>query len=247
MRRKKLKKKIKCEPEEAVAADAASEEVLFPPEETAAAKPEKKRLKIFGVEFVYLYLLGIGFAFIGWVAENFVKAVSGGVIDSRFHVLPFISPYALIPFALHVVFGDADDIAFFGKKLFKKSTIKTKILSNLMVFSITCSAVFLGELAVGNLWDKCFGVQLWNYSNLPLQVTQYAGLIPSLGYGAGAYILFKFVQPPLLKLMQKKCPFKVAKIIDLTLGLAIVLDTFAMVLQIMIFNEAPLLWQIKLW
>ena len=50
----------------------------------------EKRLKIFGVEFVYLYLLGIGFAFVGWLAENTVKAVSDGIIDSRFHTLPFI-------------------------------------------------------------------------------------------------------------------------------------------------------------
>ena len=99
---------------------------------------------------------------------------------------------------------------------------------------------------MGNLWDKAFGVQLWNYSNLPLQVTQYAGLIPSLGYGIGAYILFKFVQTPLLKLLQRKCPFKVAKIIDLTLGVLIVLDTLAMVLQIIIFKRAPLLWRIYL-
>lgn len=216
-------------------------------DESAPQPAPEKRLKIFGVEFVYLYLLGIIFAFAGWIAENAVKAVTGGVIDSRFHVLPFISPYALIPFALHICFGEADDIAFFGKRIFKTKTLKTKILSNVIVFGVTCSAVFLGELGVGNLWDKCFGVQLWNYSNLPLQVTQYAGLIPSLGYGAGAYIIFKFAQGPFLKLMQKKQPFKVAKIIDCTLGVAIVLDTLAMVLQIIILNEAPLLWQIKLW
>lgn len=206
----------------------------------------EKRLKIFGVEFVYLYLLGIGFAFVGWLAENTVKAVSDGIIDSRFHTLPFISPYALIPFAMHIALGNADDISFFGRKVFKNPSLKTKIASNVLTVSVICSAVFLGELAVGNLWDKAFGVQLWNYSNLPLQVTQYAGLIPSLGYGIGAYILFKFVQTPLLKLLQRKCPFKVAKIIDLTLGVLIVLDTLAMVLQIIIFKRAPLLWRIYL-
>lgn len=213
--------------------------------ETPREKP-KKRLKIFGVEVAYLYLLGIGFAFLGWIAENTVKAISDGIIDSRFHILPFISPYALIPFAMHIALGSADDLAFFGKKVFKKQTLKTKIVSNVLTVTVICSAVFVGELAVGNLWDKAFGVQLWNYSNLPLQVTQYAGLIPSLGYGLGAYVLFKFVQAPAIKLMQRKCPFKVAKIIDLTLGVLIVLDTLAMALQIIIFNQAPMLWRIYL-
>ena len=232
----------------------AGTEVLIPPEinteqpteACAAPTAEKKRWTIFGAEVVYLYLLGIGMAFIGWIAENTVKAISDGYIDSRFHVLPFRSPYALIPFALHIALGNADDLAFFGKKVFKKKTLKTKILSNVITAVTICGAVFLGELAVGNLWDKAFGVKLWNYSNLPLQVTQYAGLIPSLGYGLGAYILFKFVQCPLLRLLQRKCPFRVAKIIDLTLGVVIVLDTLAMVLQIIIFNQAPLLWKLYL-
>lgn len=207
---------------------------------------DKKRLKIFGAEIAYLYLIGIIMAMLGWIAENTVKAINEGVIDSRYHTLPFISPYALVPFAMHICFGNADDIAFFGKKLFKQQTLKTKIASNILVFAITCSAVFLGELAVGNLWDAAFGVQLWNYSKLPLQVTQYAGLIPSLGYGAGAYLFFKFVQGPLLKLFRKRCPYKAALVIDCTLGVLIVLDTLAMVVNIMLFNEAPLLWKIKL-
>lgn len=208
---------------------------------------ENKRLKIFGVEFVYLAILGIGMAFVGWVAENTVKAISSGVIDSRFHVLPFISPYALIPFAVHIVFGSADDIAFFGKKIFKHSTLKTKILSNVITVAAICLAVFLGELAVGNLWEKLFGVQLWNYSELPLHVTQYAGLIPSLGYGVGAWLLFRFAYTPLLNLCRNKLNFKAAKIIVAVLGTLIVADTLVMAIHIAATGEALMLWQIQLW
>lgn len=222
----------------------AAEEIIN--EQTETAVKPKRRLKIFGAEIAYLYLIGIIMAMVGWIAENTVKAINDGVIDSRFHVLPFISPYALVPFAMHICFGNADDVAFFGKKIFKNQTLRTKIASNAITFATTCSAVFLGELAVGNLWDAAFGVQLWNYSKLPLQVTQYAGLIPSLGYGAGAYLFFKFVQGPLLNLLQRKCPYIVAIIIDCTLGVLIVLDTLAMVMQIILFNEAPLLWKIYL-
>ena len=208
---------------------------------------EKKRLTIFGVEFVYLAVLGIGMAFVGWLAENTVKAVTDGIIDSRFHVLPFISPYALIPFAVHIALGSADDIAFFGKKLFKVSTKKTKVLSNIITIAVICGAVFLGELAVGNLWDILFGVQLWDYSDLPLQVTQYAGLIPSLGYGIGAWLLFKFAYTPLLNLCRKKLNFKVAKIIVAVLGTLIVADTVIMCIHIAVTGEALMLWQLHLW
>lgn len=215
--------------------------------DSAGAAMENKRLTIFGVEFVWLALMGIAMAFIGWVAENAVKIISDGVMDSRFHTLPFISPYALIPFAVHLMLGNADELTLFGKKVFRNNTAFSKVLSNVVALSMIClAAVFLGELAVGNLWDICFGVRLWDYSNLPLQVTQYAGLIPALGYGAGAYLLFKFAYTPLLKLLRTKGNFRAAKAVVAVLGTLIVADTFVMAMHIAVLGEAPMLWQICL-
>ena len=107
--------------------------------------------------------------------------------------------------------------------------------------------MFLGELAIGNMWEKFFGVQLWNYSSFPLQVTQYAGLVPSLAYGGGAYLIFRLVYNPVLKLLQNKVNFKIAKAICCTLGVAIVLDTLAMALQIIILKQPPVYWSVKVW
>ena len=52
----------------------------------------RKPFTIFGVEAVYLGVLGIATAFLGWLAENVVKIISNGTFDCRFHLLPFISP-----------------------------------------------------------------------------------------------------------------------------------------------------------
>lgn len=207
-------------------------------------KKESKRFTLLGVEFVYLYLLGIGMAFIGWVAENTVKAISDGIIDARFHVLPFIFSYSLIVFAFHLLFGSPDSVCFFGKKLFLQETKKTKLLSNLLVLAVIYATVFLSELAVGNLWDVCFGVQLWNYSEMPFHVTQYAGLIPTLGYGTGAYLLFKFAYAPALRFVREKINYRTAKIIVCTLGVLIFLDELALIVQIVFFNQAHMLWRI---
>jgi hypothetical protein len=207
---------------------------------------EKKHLTVFGVEFVYLYLLGIAVAFLGWVVENCSKFFSIGWIDSRFHLLPFISPYALIPFAFHILLGNPDSLTFFGKKLFKEDTKKTKIVSNILSFLLISVAIFLGELVVGNAWDKLFGVKLWNYSMIPFHVTNYAGLISTVGFGTGAYLLFKFAYAPALKWVQKNVPHKVAFIICATLGVLIVLDTSWMCLQIIIKGEAPMYWSLHL-
>ena len=119
----------------------------------------KKRLKILGVEFFYLWLMGIGFALLGWIAENTIKVVTNGIFDCRFHLLPFISCYALIPFAYHILLGDPDKISFFGHPLFKKDKPSYKIYSNIICLVLILSAVFLGELIVGNLWELLFGVK----------------------------------------------------------------------------------------
>lgn len=207
----------------------------------------KKRLTVFGVEFVYLYLFGIGIAGLGWIAENTVKIISQGMLDCRFHLLPFISPYALIPFAFQILLGDPDNLAVFGHKLFKNESVKSKIASNVICLLLICGAVFVGELAIGSMWEALFGVQLWNYSNLPLQINQYAGLFPALGYGGGAYLIFKFIFKPLLGLIRRKVKFGVAKWICCTLGVLIVLDTFIMCIQIIAVGQAPMYWQVHLW
>ena len=209
---------------------------------------EKKRWKILGVEFVYLYLFGIFIAFLGWVGENIPRAINPVVatIDSRFHLLPFISPYLLISFAIHLVIGDPDHLCFFGKPLFKKKTLKTAVLSNLICYVLLCAGVFFGELAVGNLWEILFGVQLWNYNGWPLTVTQYTSIVTTLGFGTAAYVIVRFVYKPMMKLICEKVPFRVAKWICCTLGVAIVLDTVWMNIQMAMYGEAPIYWQIIL-
>ncbi|MCD8286352.1 MAG: putative ABC transporter permease [Clostridia bacterium] len=203
-----------------------------------------KRLMIYGVEFVYLYIIGICMAFLGWAVENIARMISYGIIDSRYHILPFISPYGIIVFAFHIVVGDIDDFTFFGHKVFKSRTVKSIILSNVITLALFCGLTFLGELAVGNMWDKCFGVQLWDYSSQPMHVTQYAGLIPSLGFGIGCYLLFRLIYTPVLGLVRRRMKYKVARWICLTLGIAIVLDTLRMMVCIMAFGEAPMIWSV---
>ena len=209
---------------------------------------EKKRWKILGVEFVYLYLFGIFVAFLGWVGENIPRAINPVVatIDSRFHLLPFISPYLLISFAIHLVIGDPDHLSFFGKPLFKKKTRKTAVLSNLLCYLILCAGVFFGELVVGNLWEILFGVQLWNYNGFPLTLTQYTSIVTTLGFGTAAYVIVRFIYKPMMKLIREKVPFRVAKWICCTLGVAIVLDTVWMNIHMSIFGYAPVYWEIIL-
>ena len=207
--------------------------------------PEKKRLKIFGVELVYLYLFGIVVAFFAWMIENISCIFSIGQIDSRYHILPFISPYASIVLAFHIALRDPDEITFFGKRIFKGNGLKEKILSNVIAFLVIAFCVAGGELAVGNIYEHCFGVILWDYSAMPLHITRYTSVFTILGFGAAAYCLFRFVYKPFLAFLRRRVPFRLAKWICLTLGMAIIADTLRLMLTIVIAGEAPLFWAIK--
>ncbi len=205
----------------------------------------KKRFTILGVEFVYLYLFGIWIAHLGWLIENIAKSISTlHVFDSRFHLLPFIWPYSLIIFAFHIALRDPDDIVFFGKRIFPPEMKHAKLYSNLMGLGIVCALVFLGELVVGNVWDIFFGVQLWDYSYMPLPITQYTSAFTTFGYGGGVFLIFKFIYKPVLNLLRKRVSFKIAKIICCTLGVAILLDNLRMILCIIILGDAPMYWSI---
>lgn len=205
-----------------------------------------KRLTFFGEEVVYLVLLGISIAAFGWIIENFVKLITNGFIDSRFHILPFIPPYGLIPFAYQLLIGDVNDLTVFGKKLFKKQSGLTKVISNIIVLTFLCLAVFVSEFTVGNLWEKMFGVALWGYGERSVTFTQYAGLIPSLGYGFVSYAFFKFAYYPLLRAI-KKIPFKKAKTIAIVLAILLIADTTVSAVYMIINRKAFMLWKIKFW
>lgn len=210
------------------------------------ARKEKRLLAEDAEEFVYLYLFGIGLAFGGWIMENCYKFVTQGVIDCRFHLLPFLSPYALIPFLFRFLIRDPDRIAVFGRRVFRKDCKKNKILSNLLCFLILSLSFFFGELAVGNLWEILFRVQLWNYGLFRIRLTQYAALVPTLGHGCASFLLFRFLYPPTLNLIRKKIPFRTAKRICLTLGVSIVLDTLLTMAHIAVFGKAPMYWTVRL-
>lgn len=210
------------------------------------AEEVKKRVAVYGTELAYLCFTGIVAAFIGWAAENAVKLFSSGVIDSRFHLLPFISPYALVPFALHILLGDPDDLTVFGKKVFAVSNKKSKIVSNVISFVTICLTVFLGELTVGNVWEMLFGVRLWDYSAQPLHLTRYVSLFSALGYGAGAYLLFKFALKPFTSALRKHLSYDVAVNVCLTLGVLIVLDTLIMCAVIAFTGSAPVYWSLSI-
>ena len=190
--------------------------------------------------------MAIGIAFFGWVIENLLRSIAVGVIDCRYHLLPFISPYGLAAFAVYLAIGDPSDVAVFGKKLFKRKTKASVIWSNVFCFLFPCLFIFFGEMLVGHVWEWCFGVELWDYNQQPLHITQYTGVLPAVGGGAACYLVITFLFYPVLHFLQRKMPKKLAVILCLTLGVAIILDTAFISVHSVLFGHAPMYWTITL-
>ena len=207
---------------------------------------ENKHFKMHTTYFVYVALVMIIASFLGWIAENIVRAISLGVIDNRYQFLPFIAPYGLAVFAMYLALGTPNNFRFFGYKVFKVETINTKLISHIAYFLTTAVFVFAGELAIGWFYEATTGLHLWDYSNIPLHFTKYTGLIPALGYGFGAYALMAFLFTPLIKIFEKSVSYNVAFWITVTLGVIIVLDNINMIIITLVNKEKPIYWQLFL-
>ena len=208
------------------------------------SKPSKQKTNTFREEFPYICVLAVLAALVGWIGENLSTLIGSGKIDSRFHLFPFLSPYGLIVLFLYAALRDVDRATFFGKPLFSRDNLQTKLLSNGSCLLFITAAVFLGELIVGNLWKKAFGVILWDYTNHAYCFTRYTCLLTTVLYGAGGYLFFRLGFSPLFQLI-KKLPRKTAKILGFTLGVLILTDTAIMGIHIAVFRRAPVYWTVR--
>ena len=198
----------------------------------------------FRENFPYMCVMAVLASFVGWLGENISTLIGSGKIDSRFHLLPFLSPYGLIVLFLYAALRDIDRATFFGKPLFKRDTLTARILSNLYCLVFITAAAFVGEIIVGNLWEKAFGVVLWDYTNHTYCFTRYTCLLTTVLYGIGGYLFFRLLFSPLLRLI-KKLPRKTAKILGFTLGVFILTDTAFMGIYIAVFRQAPVYWSVR--
>lgn len=212
-------------------------------EERDTGNAEKKHLKIHKTEIVYIFLIAVGAAFLGWIIENIVRMISVGIIDNRYHVLPFIAPYGFAIFAMYIMLETPDDVSFFGIKIFKKPHKWQKFLNHIVYIAIVSGFVFAGELLVGSFYEWVTGLSLWDYSDLPLHFTKYAGLIPALGYGIMAYIMMLFFKP-CVNFLKKHFTYKTCLIVAWVMSTLVICDNIIMIIMTLVTDCKPIYWQI---
>ncbi|MCD8372484.1 MAG: putative ABC transporter permease [Clostridia bacterium] len=200
--------------------------------------------KLFGYELPYVGLAMIAFSFFGFLAENIARMATKHIFDCRHQLLPFLFAYGIALFAMLLILGTPDEMRIFNKRIFAKKGLKYRVLSHITYFAIIFAFVFLGEIAVGEFYEACTGVILWDYSDIPLHVTKYTSVISGAAYGGGAYLIMAFGFKPMMKLIQK-IGRKTAIILNCTLGVAIVIDFIIMVVTVFVTGAAPEYWSVQ--
>lgn len=207
------------------------------------AKRERRPLTIFGYDVRYFLVGMIVFSFLGFCAENAGRMVTKHIFDCRHQLLPFLMAYGIALLAVYVLMGTPDELRFFNIRIFKNMTRGKRVLSHIIYFAVIFLFIMAGEIAVGMLYEKCAGVILWDYSDIPTHITRYTSIITTLLYGGGVYLLMAFAFRPMMNLISKMGT-RAATIVDCTLGAAIVLDFLIMVIITFVTGSAPNWWSV---
>lgn len=203
-------------------------------------RDSEQHIRLCDYDIVHLWLAGLIYAHIGYWVENLFRLFSKGILDSRNQLLPFLFCYTFAMWAMYFALGTSNNPRFFSTRLDAKSGWQAR----LYYFCIVFAFIFAGEIVVGTMFEKISGIQLWNYSGIPLHVTQYTSIPTTTALAAGVTVLMgDFFEGLMTKI--KKIPRKTVVALDYGLGIPIVLDWLIMMISINVFKTAPAYWSIQ--
>ena len=221
------------EKEAAAAAECAGEQ---------PALPSGKRL--FGVRVTSLLLVAYIASFCGWCVENVFRMLAIGVLDSRHQILPFLAAYGFGIFVLFFVFGTPTEMRIFKKRILPENTKGNHALRVVVYYALVFVLILFGEMSVGLLFDKCFGVQAWDYRNIPLHITRYTSIPTTFGFTTGITLLMHFVFRPVVAFFER-LPRKLCFWLALIFGVLIAADYCIMIGGMLVTGHFPNYWSIR--
>lgn len=201
-------------------------------------------LMLYDYTIADLWLASLVFANIGYWVENLFRLFSKGILDSRNQVLPFLFCYSIAMWALYFALGTPKKARIFNHKIISDDSIKSQRLSVLCYFLISFFFIFFGEIVVGTMFEKISGIQLWNYSGIPLHMTQYTSVPTTIALSTGVIVLMEYFFTPLMNAIHKLKKKTVLKI-DYILGGLIIIDWLYMMISINFFKVSPNYWSIQ--
>ena len=162
-------------------------------EEIAVEFYEMKRAPRFKAALILKYILLAGvLSFLGWVYETMLLLVETGRFSDRGALsLPLCPIYASSLLGLYFLAGTPDR----GRGILKG--VKGKRLRWGLYFALAFLLPTLAELLFGLLFDRAWGIRLWDYSHIPLNYKGYICLPVSIAWTVLIFLFMKCLFEPI--------------------------------------------------
>lgn len=144
-------------------------------------------------DIMALCMVGAVISFLGFLVENIWVGITKGYMDNRSMFLPFLIGYGIAVALIFVVLGTPKKLWILGKTL----KIKNRIVKVIVYFIEVAICVSIGEILLGTIVEKVCHFQWWNYSKIPLHITQYTSVPTSAGFSALITTFMNWVFEPI--------------------------------------------------
>lgn len=138
-------------------------------------------------------------SFLGFLVENIWCAFTKGYVDNRSMFFPFLIGYGIAIILIYLILGTPEELRFLNHHVH----IESKMVRILLYLIGVMLCVSIGEILLGKLVEHVCGFQWWNYSKLPLHITQYTSIPTSFAFGALITTFMNFFFDPLIAFFER--------------------------------------------
>ncbi len=178
----------------------------------------------------------------GWLVENVFMACSEGYIDNRNMMLPFLFGYGLAVAGIYVLFGTPTTPRFLKYRFPMKKPIVNLLLYCAIVFTV----VSVGECLTGLFVERFFNITWWDYSGIPLHITQYTSVPTSAAFTAILTLFMQFAFERLYAAFHK-IDKRILYPLAIVLMLLLTADFIASGIRMYQTENFVRIWRIDLW
>ncbi|MBO5096686.1 MAG: putative ABC transporter permease [Agathobacter sp.] len=133
-------------------------------------------------------------SFLGFLVENIWCAFTKGYVDNRSMFFPFLIGYGIAIILIYLILGTPEELRFLKHRVH----IESKMVRIVLYLIGVMLCVSIGEILLGKLVEHVCGFQWWNYSKLPLHITQYTSIPTSFAFGVLITTFMNFFFEPLI-------------------------------------------------
>ena len=187
-----------------------------------------------------LIFIIIFISFLGFITENLFICFRSGFIDNRNMIFPFLLGYGLAVFGIYKLFGTPDSPLFWGKEM----NIQSKSLSFIYYYIIAFLCVSIGEIILGFAIEWTCNIKWWNYSDLPLHITQYTSVPTSAAFAFFITIFMKYWFNPLLNIFLSLNP-QLLSILAVSILVLLCIDFIHSAIYMFKNHQTLNLWKIE--